>query len=187
MNIAGAYLGWCFFLSEAGLAIWRRARSSGDHKLDANSLRLLWIVNTASIGLGVWLALSGIGPRLPEEIAWGWIGVAVFAIGTTLRWWAIYYLGRFFTVDVAVAADHQIIDTGPYRLIRHPSYTGLILQFLGLGLTFGTVLSLAVVAIPPVLSLLYRVRVEEAALLAGLGAGYAEYVQRTKRLIPFVF
>ena len=187
MNIAGPYLGWCFFFSEAGLAIWRRARSSDNGKLDANSLRMLWIVNLVAIGAGVWLAMARIGPRLPQGIAWGWVGVAVFAAGTGLRWWAIYHLGRFFTVNVAVAADHQTVDTGPYRMIRHPAYTGLIFQFLGLGLTFGTVLSLAAVAIPPVVSLLYRIRIEEAAMLAGVGASYAGYMQRTKRLIPFVF
>ncbi len=150
-------------------------------------MRLLWIVITASIAAGVWLAMRGIGPRLPAGFPWGWISLGIFAAGTVLRWWAIHYLGRFFTVDVAVAADHRIVDTGPYRLVRHPSYTGLLLQFAGLSISLGNGMSVAVIILPTLLALLYRIRVEEKALRTGLGEAYAVYMQRTARLIPWIF
>ena len=136
---------------------------------------------------GVWLAAARIGPRLPVSVAWGSIGTAVFAVGAMLRWWSIFYLGRFFTVDVAVATDHRVVDSGPYRLIQHPSYSGLLMQFFGLGLTLGNVLTIAVISVAPFLTLLSRIRVEEAVLRRGLGDAYVRYMQRTKRLIPWLF
>jgi protein-S-isoprenylcysteine O-methyltransferase len=72
-------------------------------------------------------SLLGFGPR--EVFVDG--GAALFAAGLALRWYAIVYLGRFFTVNVAISKDHRLIDTGPYRFIRHPSYTGAIMAFVG--------------------------------------------------------
>ncbi len=188
MNIVGAYLGYGLLFSEVGLALWRRSsRNVGSQGRDASSLRVLWIVTMTAIGAGVWLALSGVGPSLPWPRELGWISVAIFAAGTTLRWWSIFYLGKFFTVDVAVAADHRVVDSGPYRLVRHPSYTGLLLQFAGMALTLGRVLSVAVILIPILLALNYRIRVEERALSDSLGNDYAAYMRRTKRLVPGVF
>jgi protein-S-isoprenylcysteine O-methyltransferase len=104
-----------------------------------------------------------------------------------LRWYSIFFLGRFFTVDVAVAADQHVIDTGPYRFIRHPSYTGVLLAFLGLALCFGNAATLFMLVVPTTAVFLYRIRIEEAALQSGLGEPYKQYMQRTKRLLPFVY
>ena len=97
------------------------------------------------------------------------------------------YLGRLFTFDVAIAEDHRVIDTGPYRYVRHPTYTGSLLSFVGLGLCGGNLLSLVVLLVPITAAFLRRVAIEEAALTAALGARYADYVARTKRLVPFVY
>lgn len=184
---ASALVGIGFFLSELSLAVWRRATAkTGSQERDAGSLRLLWIVNLLAIGSGVTLAALGVGPRLPGGIPWEAAGLGVFFLGTALRWWAIRHLGRFFTVNVTVADDHRVIDTGPYRLVRHPSYSGLLLQFAGLGLTLGVLPSFLVVLILPTLAILYRIRVEEAALRAGLPA-YAAYMGRTKKIVPLLF
>jgi protein-S-isoprenylcysteine O-methyltransferase len=104
-----------------------------------------------------------------------------------LRWYSIFYLGRFFTVDVQVSADHQLIDSGPYRFIRHPSYTGILFEFLGFGLCLGNWLSVLIIIVPVGAAFLYRIRVEESALARGLGERYVTYCSRTKRLIPFVY
>lgn len=187
MTFASAYLGYGFLISEVGLALWRRSsRVTNTQRRDASSLRVLWIVIVGSVAAGIWLAARGVGPRLHVGAAWGWFSVAVFGLGTALRWWSIRHLGRFFTVDVAVAADHRVVDTGPYRLVRHPSYTGLLLQFAGLAFSLANSLSIAVVVLPILLALLYRIRVEEAALRHGLGAAYVDYTSRTTRLIPWV-
>ena len=115
------------------------------------------------------------------------IGAVLFAAGLAIRWYAIIYLGRFFTVNVAIASDHKLIDGGPYRFVRHPSYSGALLAFLGLGLCIGNWASIAIVAIPILSVFLWRIHVEEAALLLGLGDQYRRYMDRTKRLIPGVY
>ena len=60
-------------------------------------------------------------------------GLVLFAAGLSLRWYSVVYLGRLFTYDVAIAADHRVVDSGPYRYIRHPAYSGSLLTFVGLG------------------------------------------------------
>ena len=188
LSLASAYLGASFFLSEAGLAMRRRVSLRGSGKnLDAGSLRLLWIVNLASISVGVLLAEKGVTPFLPAILPCTSLGTLLFLLGTALRWWSVWHLGRFFTVNVAVADDHRLIDTGPYHFIRHPSYAGLLLQFAGLGLTFGTLPSLLAVLIPPTLAILWRIRVEEAVLRAHLSGVYASYEARTKKIVPLIF
>ena len=183
-----AYLGIGLLLSEVSLAIWRRASSKGTAvDRDAGSLRILWIVISASITAAYLLAARGVRPWLPAGLPWPWIGAAVFAAGAALRWWSIWHLGRFFTVNVAVAQDHRIVDTGPYRFVRHPSYTGILLQLAGLGLSLGTWPSLLIILIPPTCALLHRIRIEETVLRIHLSDAYAAYSARTKKIVPLIF
>jgi protein-S-isoprenylcysteine O-methyltransferase len=114
------------------------------------------------------------------------LAIVVFVLGLVLRWAAILYLGRFFTIDVSVTADHKVIDNGPYRFVRHPSYSGLLLMLLGIGMSTANVLALLVIMLPGI-GLLYRIKVEESVLAESLGSRYREYMQKTKRLIPFVY
>ncbi len=187
-SLVSGFLGIGFFLSEAGLALRRRASAKGTAvDRDAGSLRILWIVISASITAGWFLAARGVGPWLPAGLPWPLVGVGVFVTGAALRWWSIWHLGRFFTVDVAVAEDHRVVDTGPYRFVRHPSYTGLLLQFAGLGLSLGTLPALLVILIPPTMAILHRIRIEEAALHAHLANAYADYSLRTKKIVPLIF
>ena len=106
--------------------------------------------------------------------------------GIALRLYAIIVLGVFFTTTVAVAAEQTVIEAGPYRLIRHPSYTGFLITLLGLGLSLTNWLSLLVIMGCALLGVSYRIRVEERVLKEHLGQRYQEYMQHTKRLIPFV-
>jgi protein-S-isoprenylcysteine O-methyltransferase len=148
---------------------------------------LLWAVIVGSIIASHLAALSNVGPRLFSSLPWQWFGTGLFAAGTGLRWWAIVHLGRFFSVDVAIVCDHQVVETGPYRVVRHPSYTGLLLQCAGLGVVLGTALSLFAIVVPTFLVLVHRIRVEEQALITNFGNVYADYTRRTKRLLPGVF
>jgi protein-S-isoprenylcysteine O-methyltransferase len=104
-----------------------------------------------------------------------------------VRWYAILYLGRFFTVNVAIAADHRVIDTGPYKYIRHPSYSGVLLIFLGMAISFQNWLGFAVLLFPTTLAFLRRIDIEEMALRGALGDAYINYSAHTRRLIPFVY
>ncbi len=179
-----AILGLSYFVSELVLALTRRARTKVVSK-DANSLRVLWVV----IGVGVWLSIRA-QSRWPEAMLPSWCfeaGVALFVLGIFLRWYSIIHLGRFFTVDVAIASDHQLVNTGPYRFVRHPSYTGALLAFIGFGLVMRNWASLLLISGPIFFAFLYRINVEERALLAALGERYRAYSKKTKRLIPFVY
>jgi protein-S-isoprenylcysteine O-methyltransferase Ste14 len=115
------------------------------------------------------------------------LGMLLIYAGIALRISAIIVLGRYFTTIVAVEASQQVVEAGPYRLIRHPSYTGFLLILLGFGLSLtNNWLSLLVIIGCALIGFSYRIWVEEHVLIAQLGQRYQEYMQRTKRLIPFV-
>ena len=114
-------------------------------------------------------------------------GVVLFVVGLLLRWWAIITLGRFFTVDVTIEKDHELVERGPFRVVRHPSYTGVLLAFVGLALTLGNWAALLVILLPISVAFIHRMNVEENALSGALGSQYTDYIRRTKRLVPFVY
>ena len=132
----------------------------------------------------VWLFPGATVPYLRGFYLFGFL---LFLGGLILRWYSIGYLGRYFTVDVSISAEHKLIDSGPYRYIRHPTYTGALLAFLGLGFCFGNWLSILFMTVPIIAAFLWRIRIEERALTDALGEDYRAYTQRTKRLIPFVY
>ncbi len=115
-----------------------------------------------------------------------WLSILLIYAGIALRFYAIHVLGAFFTTTVAVASEQTVIETGPYRLIRHPSYTGLLITLIGIGLSLTNWLSLLVLVGCVLIGLGYRIHVEEHVLQEHLGQRYSEYMRRTKRLIPFV-
>ena len=112
------------------------------------------------------------------------LGLVFRAAGTAFRQWAIATLGRLFTVDVRVQPGQPVIDRGPYRWVRHPSYSGMIVTFLGIGLALGNWAALAVLAVVPTLGLIVRIHVEERALLELLGEPYRRFATSRARLFP---
>ena len=115
------------------------------------------------------------------------IGIFLILAGAAFRWYSIWVLGKFFTRVVSIQAGQTVVEKGPYRFIRHPSYSGAMLSFLGFGLALTNWLSLALIILGTVIGYGYRVSVEEKALVEGLGQPYRNYMQHTKRFIPFVF
>jgi protein-S-isoprenylcysteine O-methyltransferase Ste14 len=113
--------------------------------------------------------------------------VILILLGVALRWYAIWTLGRYFTRDVAVSADQQVVQTGPYRSIRHPAYSGTFLTMLGVGLAMTNWASLVTLLICVLIGHMYRVSVEEKALIQAIGQPYVEYMHRTRLFIPLVF
>jgi protein-S-isoprenylcysteine O-methyltransferase Ste14 len=114
-------------------------------------------------------------------------GLVLMGLGLLLRWWSVARLERLFTVDVAVTAGQIVVASGPYRWIRHPSYTGILLLVTGIGVCFGNLVSMLVILIPVCALMARRIRVEEAALVGALGDTYRDYMARTKRLIPAIY
>jgi protein-S-isoprenylcysteine O-methyltransferase Ste14 len=118
--------------------------------------------------------------------AWG--GLVVLWCGIVLRAWCFRTLGTYFTFTVQTSADQPVITTGPYRLLRHPSYTALLLTLAGLAtVVIANWLSLLVLVIAFAGGLVYRINVEERALLRDLGEAYRGYAATRKRLVPFVW
>lgn len=115
------------------------------------------------------------------------VGLLLMLAGQLLRWWSMATLGRFFTINVAIRSGHRLVESGPYRYVRHPSYSAILLFHLGAGLCLGNALSLAALLVPVALALGYRIQVEEEVLHAALGAAYLEYMTRTKRLVPGLY
>ncbi len=115
------------------------------------------------------------------------VGIMAIVSGTGLRWYAIRTLGRFFTRDVAVTPDQTIVKHGPYRRIRHPAYSGTFLTMLGVGLAVTNWASTLVLLTCVFAGHLYRVKVEEKALVQAFGQTYIDYMQRTRRFIPLLF
>jgi protein-S-isoprenylcysteine O-methyltransferase len=182
-----SWLGLVFTVSELCLLIFKRAKASRSRSVDRGSLRMLWLVIFVSVSLAYWLAIAVPSLRFgPPSLCVGF-GSALVIAGLTVRWYAILYLGRFFTVDVAIASDHRLVDSGPYRFVRHPSYTGALMAFLGLGLCLCNWASVAVIVLPALFAFSRRIRIEEAALTAGLGDAYRDYRRRTRALIPAVY
>jgi protein-S-isoprenylcysteine O-methyltransferase Ste14 len=114
-------------------------------------------------------------------------GLVLMILGLALRQWAVALLGPYFTVDVRVQPGQTVVERGPYRWVRHPSYTGLILIFVGLGLALGNWAALAVLMVVPTIGLVVRIHLEERALLEGLGEPYRRFAANRPRLFPGVW
>ena len=130
------------------------------------------VVPGAVVGGGAWLFALGVA------LAWA---------GLLLRWSSFVSLGKYFTVVVRTSADQPVVERGPYRVLRHPSYTGLLLVFTGVGVMVGNWVG-AVGAVGLILvAVIYRLRIEERALIAALGDRYREFAAGRARLIPYVW
>ena len=128
----------------------------------------------------------------PDAVVGG--GVWVFGLaavigwfGLLLRWWSFVTLGEYFTLVVRPSADQPVVDGDPYRVLRHPSYTGLLLAVVGCGLMLGNWVSTAGSAAVVLVALLFRIRVEERALDAALGNAYRGFAAGRARLIPWLW
>jgi len=179
-------LGAIYGLSELYLACTRRARARTTSR-DRHSLIFLWAVIIVSLWLGMQMVWLVPGATVPHPRGFYLVGFCLFLGGLILRWYSIGYLGRYFTVDVSISAEHRLIDSGPYRFIRHPTYTGALLAFFGLGFCLGNWLSILFLSLPTIGAFLWRIRIEERALVEALGEQYRAYMRRTKRLIPFIY
>jgi protein-S-isoprenylcysteine O-methyltransferase len=166
----------------------RTKRSANSTKAsDRGSYRLLMILLWLAIGLV--FALPFVLPQatiLWHRTALFFVGIALMLAGMAFRFYAMSLLGRFFTYQVAVHPGQTVVEAGPYRYIRHPSYTGALITLVGLGLALGNWAGLFALLACMGPAYAYRISVEEAALLAALAEPYEQYTRRTRRIIPFL-
>lgn len=166
----------------------RRHREPPPGPADRGSRLVIIVVNETCLLLAVAAAMATTATRLQSaQPVFFWSGIACMFVGGILRTHCMHVLGSHFTSAVAVQPDQGVVERGAYRWVRHPSYTGGILTFVGLGLALANWLSLVVLLAGPLVAYSYRAHVEEAYLLARLGPAYASYMHRTKRFLPFLF
>ena len=175
-----------WLVSEIVLSVIRRAGKNAA-KADKSSMKVLWVTIYGCVVIGVLLGVNGIGLISHWFQVLSYVGIILIILGLVTRWSAVLTLRRYFTVDVAIARDHKIIDKGLYGVIRHPAYAGALLSFLGLAMYFSNFITFLVIMAPIIGAFMYRIRVEEEALRAAFGDEYAAYCVRTKRLIPGIY
>lgn len=187
-HVAGALLlivtlGWgAMELAKAG------STRDGATRIGGGGRRLVivptMIAATAMLYLGPhFVPAAAIRPGVAAFAA----GMVVLVGGLVLRGWSIMTLGDYFTGRVMVSADQTVITAGPYRVLRHPSYTGFLLACAGVGLASANWTSVAAMVVLPLAVFLWRIHAEERALLGTLGERYRAYAAQHKRLVPFVW
>ena len=173
---------------EIGLVIRDNARGKGKTASDKGTRYFNFIAIT--VGIVAAAILNGVqkfvflGGKTPAVF---FVGIAIMLLGMALRYWAVITLGASFRTTIETTRDQIVVTTGPYKLIRHPSYCGWLLICCGYGIAMQNWLSLLVAVLLPLTALLYRIHVEEKVLVSSLGSEYVEYQKRTKRLIPWVW
>lgn len=155
--------------------------------LESDRGSALAVVVSGLMGLNVAFATSWLG-ILPVAPAWiQWLGLALMVAGLALRIVSIIWLGPMFTRFVQIVPGHRLVRSGPYRFTRHPSYSGLLLFFLGVGLALGDWASVAALVLLPPVGIIYRIKVEEEALEEAFGEEYRAYRREVRGLVPFLF
>ena len=139
------------------------------------------------VWLSVFIALFFGGMDLARLPGWvTWVGFALMLIGIFIRQWAIAVLGSYFSPAVGTQAGQKVVKTGPYRLVRHPAYTGALLIMVGVGLALQSWGAVLVILVIFGLTFGYRMRTEEKVLVNELGEEYVQYMKTTKRIIPYI-
>ncbi len=174
----------------AGLLCWlalevltSRRSPAPDSTLDRGSRYLVVGGYVAGMAAATAVAVTSSWQQLPAWPAM-WGGLTLIAGGLLLRVWAIGTLGPWFTYDVRVQPGQRLVTSGPYRLVRHPSYTGALLAALGFGISLGSAGAAAVAFAFPLCALWPRVRLEEAAMGRAFGSAYAAYARTVPRFVP---
>ena len=178
---------WTWVASEVIIGFATHTKVGDGPTHDRGSLSLLWITIFTSVTLATWL-----GETTPPSMFGGVRalkinGLIVLIMALAIRWTAICSLGKSFSSNVAIRDSQKLYRSGLYRFVRHPSYLGLLLVFLAIGLHSRNWLSFAIVVIPCTAAVLYRIHVEESALRQAFGGEYLAYSRATKRLLPGLY
>ena len=170
-----------------------RRRRRGDTETaeahDAGSRRVIGLTGGGGIlvGVGAIYLLPSMTITWRSRVVFTG-GIAVLLVGGAIRRYAVRTLDEYFTPTVKIHEDQQVVDTGPYQWVRHPSYTGGLLEYAGIGLVLSNWVSLITIVGGLVIAYVYRIRIEERTLSEELGEPYQRFLNRTPyRLIPYVW
>jgi protein-S-isoprenylcysteine O-methyltransferase Ste14 len=182
--LIGVSAAWWLFEAVMNVRQWLRAGRS----LNRDPTYVLMYVSVAASVIAAQVLGRRGGLLWPGGRIWPVVaGLTMIVACVAIRAWSISTLGRFFQYSIRIQSRQTVVTTGPYRFVRHPSYTGLILGVAGYALACGDVWSLLAAAVLVGCGLTVRIRVEERQLRDSLGAGYDDFAAHRKRLIPGVF
>jgi protein-S-isoprenylcysteine O-methyltransferase Ste14 len=180
-GVAGA---WWVFEAVMNIRQWRQA---GRGRRRDPTYVLMYVCVAASVVVSQVLGRRG-GLLWPGGRAWPVVaGLLLIVACIAVRAWSILTLGRFFQYSIGIQSGHRVVTSGPYRFVRHPSYTGIMLGVAGYALACDDVWSLVAAAGLTGLGLTIRIRAEERQLREALGADYDEFAARRKRFLPGIF
>jgi protein-S-isoprenylcysteine O-methyltransferase Ste14 len=178
------WIAW--FASEILLNRLLKSGREDQKNKDKNTIHVIWgtagIANTLGILSAIYIFLP-IGYNLIIPYS----GLFIIIAGMIIRFYAVWSLGKYFTVDVTIRKGHMVRKDGIYKFIRHPSYLGSIVSFLGFGISLNNWISLIIIFISATLAMIYRIKIEEKTLLEYFGDEYSEYMKKTYRLLPGVY
>ena len=182
--LIGVSAAWWLFEAVMNVRQWLRAGRGLSRDL---TYVLMYVTVAAAVIAAQVLGRRG-GLLWPGGRIWPVVtGLTLIVACVAIRAWSIITLGRFFQYSIRIQSGHTVVTTGPYRFVRHPSYTGLILGVAGYALACGDVWSLVAAAALAGFGLTVRIRVEERQLRNSQGADYATFAAHHKRLIPGLF
>jgi protein-S-isoprenylcysteine O-methyltransferase Ste14 len=161
-------------LRRRGTRIKRKDRGSG-------------LVIIGGVVLSILIAVIFAGSDIARLPGWFfYAGMGLMIAGIIIRQWSIAVLGRYFSTSVGIQKDQKVVQTGPYRLVRHPSYTGALLIMVGIGLALQSWGAVLIILVISAITYGYRIRMEEKVLVSELGDEYLQYMKKTKRIIPYL-
>jgi len=178
---------YCWFALELGLVVRDVVRRKARLERDRGTRLIVAASLGGSVVIGILLHQWLPALNVPDAAIFSTLGIVAIWLGLALRVWAVMTLGRSFSTFVQVDSGQAVVTRGPYRWVRHPSYTGLLLIALGFGLGAENWLSLAICAVIPALGLFPRIAVEESELTQVLGEQYRSYQNTTHRLVPGIW
>ncbi len=187
--------GWlflCIVIAFYGMEIIQLFRQRGWRR-DATRIATpaFWVGVTAWTVIATVMLHQGSGIAPNASIGTGAgvfiVGMVLILAGAGLRWSSFWALGQYFTFTVNVSCDQQVVTAGPYRVLRHPGYTGGLLAMIGIGVVYANWIGLAGFVAPCLIIIVWRIRIEETALLRTTGEPYRAYAAHHKRLLPLIW
>jgi len=168
-------------------AIRKEKKNPHSENSDSNSLIIFYSTILLGYGVGIPVSITGYGTITAAFPFISAIGFILIASGLTIRLMAIRTLAEHFTYTVKIIENHRLITHGIYAYIRHPSYLGQSMIFLGCGLAFANWVSIVFLFVPNFIAALYRISIEEKVLIAHFSDQYREYMKHTRLLIPWIY
>jgi protein-S-isoprenylcysteine O-methyltransferase Ste14 len=175
-----------WFISEILLNRFLRSGKKIKNNQDKGTIRIIWVTIGIANSLGIIFAIF-LRASICNNLIIPFAGLFLIVLGMIFRFISIWTLGRFFTVDIAIRYEHSIKKDGVYLIIRHPSYLGSILSFIGFGISLNNWISLLVICIPVLIAILNRINIEERFLIDQFKGEYLDYMKKTYRLLPWIY